>query len=244
MKGADLVGLRYRGPFDELEAQQVKGGYPFIDEKIAESAVDAHRVIDGGRDERGNAVVTIGEGTGIVHIAPGCGDVDHVLGVKLGLPMLAPLDEAACFLPKFGFLTGMNATKDDTRQAVVAELKKKNILIAQELYPHVYPHCWRTGEELVFRMVDEWYINMNWRDKIIKVAKDINWIPAFGKDREVEWLTNMRDWMISKKRFWGLALPIWVCDDCDKFEVIGGREELKSRAIEGWDEFDHAKSSY
>ena len=87
-------------------------------------------------------------------------------------------------------------------------------------------------------MVDEWYINMNWRDKIIKVAKDINWIPAFGKDREVEWLTNMRDWMISKKRFWGLALPIWVCDDCDKFEVIGGREELKSRAIEGWDEFE------
>ena len=238
MKGADLVGLRYRGPFDELEAQHVKGGYPFIDEKIAESAMDAHRVIDGGRDERGNAVVTIGEGTGIVHIAPGCGDVDHVLGVKLGLPMLAPLDEAACFLPKFGFLTGMNATKDDTRQAVVAELKKKNILIAQELYPHVYPHCWRTGEELVFRMVDEWYINMNWRDRIIKVAKDINWIPAFGKDREVEWLTNMRDWMISKKRFWGLALPIWVCDDCDKFEVIGGREELKSRAIEGWDEFE------
>lgn len=238
VKGADLVGLRYRGPFDELEAQHVKGGYPFIDEKIAESAVDAHRVIDGGRDERGNAVVTIGEGTGIVHIAPGCGDVDHVLGVKLGLPMLAPLDEAACFLPKFGFLTGMNATKDDTRQAVVAELKKKNILIAQELYPHVYPHCWRTGEELVFRMVDEWYINMNWRDRIIKVAKDINWIPAFGKDREVEWLTNMRDWMISKKRFWGLALPIWVCDDCDKFEVIGGREELKSRAIEGWDEFE------
>lgn len=238
VKGAQLVGLRYRGPFDELEAQSIKGGYPFTDEKIAMSAIDAHRVIDGGRDERGNATVTIGEGTGIVHIAPGCGDVDHVLGVKLGLPQLAPLDEAACFLPKFGFLTGMNATKDDTRQAVVAQLKQKNILIAQELYPHVYPHCWRTGEELVFRMVDEWYINMNWRDKIIDVAKQIEWIPAFGKDREIEWLTNMRDWMISKKRFWGLALPIWVCDDCKKFDVIGSRDELKSRAIDGWDEFE------
>lgn len=238
VKGADLVGLRYRGPFDDLEAQSIPGGYPFTDEKIAMSAIDAHKVIDGGRDDRGAATVTIGEGTGIVHIAPGCGDVDHVLGVKLGLPQLAPLDEAACFLPKFGFLTGMNATKDETRQAVVAELKKKNILIAQELYPHVYPHCWRTGEELVFRMVDEWYINMNWRDKIIAVAKDIEWIPAFGKDREVEWLTNMRDWMISKKRFWGLALPIWVCDECKKFDVIGGRDELKARAIEGWDEFE------
>lgn len=238
VKGVDLVGLRYRGPFDDLEAQSIPGGYPFTDDKISMSAIDAHKVIDGGRDDRGAATVTIGEGTGIVHIAPGCGDVDHVLGVKLGLPQLAPLDEAACFLPKFGFLTGMNATKDETRQAVVAELKKKNILIAQELYPHVYPHCWRTGEELVFRMVDEWYINMNWRDKIIDVAKDIEWIPAFGKDREVEWLTNMRDWMISKKRFWGLALPIWVCDKCQKFDVIGGRDELKARAIEGWEEFD------
>ena len=76
-----------------------------------------------------------------------------------------------------------------------------------EDYPHVYPHCWRSGDELVFRLVDEWYINMDWRDDIKKTVRDINWIPDWGEDREIEWLDNMGDWMISKKRFWGLALP-------------------------------------
>jgi len=238
VKGADLVGLRYRGPFDELEAAHVSGGYPFTDDRLHESAASSHRVIDGGRDSHGSPIVCIGEGTGIVHIAPGCGDVDHKLGMALGLPMLAPLDEAANFLPKYGFLTGMNATSDETRAAVIQSLKEKGLLVSSEQYPHVYPHCWRTGDELVFRMVDEWYIRMDWRDRIIKVAKDIRWIPEFGKDREIDWLTNMHDWMISKKRYWGLALPIWVCESCEKFDVIGGREELKARAIEGWDIFE------
>ncbi len=86
--------------------------------------------------------------------------------------------------------------------------------------------------------MDEWYINMDWRDEIKEIVKQIQWIPEWGQERELEWLTNMRDWMISKKRYWGLALPIWVCEDCKNFEVIGGREELKERAVEGWDVFD------
>lgn len=238
VKGAELVGLRYRGPYDHLEAQKMVGGYPYTDESLGESAVSAHRVIDGGRDSRGEATVVSGEGTGIVHIAPGCGDVDHGLGVKLGLPMIAPLDEAANFLEPFGFLAGKNATSPETRRMIIDDLKERSILLAEELYPHVYPHCWRTGDELVFRMVDEWFINMDWRERIIKIAKDIRWIPGFGEEREIEWLTKMRDWMISKKRFWGLALPIWVCEECQHFEVIGGREELQERASEGWEQFE------
>ncbi len=238
VKGADLVGLSYVGPFDELEGAQLPGGFPFTNAAVADSAVTAHRVIDGGRDSHGGAVVVAGEGTGIVHIAPGCGDVDHELGVKLGLPMVAPLDEAAAFLPPFGFLAGKNATAPETVELIVNYLKERGTLVATELYPHVYPHCWRSGEELVFRMVDEWYIKMDWRDEIIKVVDDIRWIPDYGRDREIEWLTNMRDWMISKKRFWGLALPIWVCEKCEHFEVIGSREELQERAVAGWDVFD------
>ena len=238
VKGAELVGLRYSGPFDELEAQNEPGGYPFVREGVTESAAAVHRVIDGGRDSIGNPIVVAGEGTGIVHIAPGCGDIDHELGERENLPMIAPLDGTAAFLAPFGFLAGKNAVAAETREEILADLSAKGVLVATEQYPHIYPHCWRTGDELVFRLVDEWYIRMDWRDEIIKVVDDVHWIPAWGRDREREWLTNMRDWMISKKRYWGLALPIWVCEECDSFEVIGGRDELKERAIDGWDAFD------
>ncbi|MCU0726412.1 MAG: class I tRNA ligase family protein, partial [Planctomycetes bacterium] len=238
VKGRDLVGLAYDGPFDELPAQGLPGGFPFPSRGVTASARDAHRVIDGGRDSRGEATVVLGEGTGIVHIAPGCGDVDHAIGTALGLPKLAPLDEAACFLEPFGFLAGRRATERETVEAILANLKEKGLLLATEQYPHVYPHCWRTGDELVFRLVEEWYIDMGWRDEIRKVVEDIRWIPEWGKERELEWLSGMRDWMISKKRFWGLALPIWVCGKCGSFEVMGGREELAARAVEGWETFD------
>src|SRR3989304_4665466 len=76
------------------------------------------------------------------------------------------------------------------------------------------------------------------RQQMIEIAKKINWIPKFGLDRELDWLKNMHDWLISKKRYWGLALPIWECINCPHFEVIGSREELKARAVEGWEKFE------
>jgi isoleucyl-tRNA synthetase len=134
-----------------------------------------------------------------------------------------------------GFLAGKHATAEQTVEAILGHLKQRGLLVATEQYPHVYPHCWRTGDPLVFRLVDEWYINMDWRDEIKRVVEDVRWIPAWGRDRELEWLTNMRDWMISKKRYWGLALPIWECSQCQAYQVIGGREELgqKARRTEG-----------
>jgi isoleucyl-tRNA synthetase len=238
LKGAEMVGWEYTGPFDELEAQAVAGGYPFTDPKVTLSGVQAHKVIDGGRDSHGSPVVTAGEGAGIVHTAPGCGDIDHTIGKQLGLPAIAPLDDEAKFIDKFGELTGKHALDEETVQWIFSSLKEKGLLVHTEMYPHVYPHCWRSGDPLVFRLVDEWFIDMGWRDEIKEVAKQINWIPGFGLERELEWLTNMRDWMISKKRYWGLALPIWVCDECEHFEVIGGKEELQERAVEGWEQFE------
>ncbi len=180
-----------------------------------------------------------GEGTGIVHTAPGCGDVDFVLGKNLGIVAIAPLAEDGRFVEGFGPFTGKEAIDRQTSELVFEELRKKNLLVAVEEYPHIYPHCWRTGVELVFRLVDEWFIKMDWRQEIMDVVKEIRWLPDSidGQTREIEWLANMRDWMISKKRFWGLALPIWVDDETDDFEVIGSLAELKERAVEGWDEF-------
>ena len=240
VKGSELVGLKYLGPFDELDVQKIPGGYPFTNKNLEKnniSAIDCHRVIDGGKDNRGNDIVVSGEGTGIVHIATGCGSIDNKIGKKLDLVEIAPLDEESKYLEGFGSLSGKLATDKNTTSEILQNLKDKDLLTYVEQYPHVYPHCWRSGDELVYRSVGEWYINMNWRDQIKELVHDINWIPEWGHEREMEWLDNMGDWMISKKRFWGLALPIWEFED-GSFYVVGSKEELKKLAIEGWNDFE------
>ncbi len=243
LKGSEMIGWEYTGPFDDLPAQRELGGVPF-DQRVKQlCGATCHKVVDGGRDSKGSPMVVAGEGTGIVHIAPGCGDVDHVLGQQLGIVGIAPLGEDGKFLDGFGPFTGREATDPATAELVFEHLRNKHLLVNVEQYPHIYPHCWRTGDELVFRLVDEWFINMDWRDEIKEVTEAIRWLPDSinGKERELEWLTSMRDWMISKKRFWGLALPIWVEEyevNGEKrldFEVMGSLAELKSRAVEGWE---------
>ena len=238
--GKDMVGWEYFGPFDELDAQSELGGYPFVNQKLKENGINAiscHKVIDGGKDNIGNDVVVAGEGTGIVHIATGCGSIDNKIGKKNNLVEIAPLDDESKYIESFGWLTGKVATDSKTTELILENLKEKDLLFYSEKYPHVYPHCWRSGDELVYRTVDEWYINMDWRENIKKHVHKINWIPDWGLDREIEWLTNMGDWMISKKRFWGLALPIWTFED-GSFYVVGSKQELKDLAVEGWEQFE------
>jgi isoleucyl-tRNA synthetase len=228
--GRDLLGLTYTGPFDDLPAQNTPGGvFAYGETGGGRTAAESHVVIPW--DE-----VSEAEGTGLVHIAPGCGAEDQELGKKYGLPFIAPLDESARFLDGFGLFSGLNAS--EAFEEVISELKVRGFLVSREKYPHVYPHCWRCKSELVFRPVDEWFIRMDWRDRIQRDVPGIRWIPAEGEARELDWLRNMSDWMISKKRFWGLALPIWVCGECNDFTVIGSREELQSKAVEGWGVFD------
>ncbi len=217
MPGQTLEGWTYEGPFDELEVQQEA------------AAPRAHRVILW--DEVGEV-----EGTGIVHIAPGCGAEDFALGREHGLPAIAPLSEEGFFLAGFGPLTDTHVSESAER--VFDSLREKGILYQVEDYTHRYPVCWRCSTELVFRLVDEWFISMDeLRHDMMEVTSKIRWIPSFGKERELDWLRNMHDWMISKKRYWGLALPIWECQACGHFVVIGDEAELEERAVAGWDAF-------
>jgi isoleucyl-tRNA synthetase len=256
VKGADMLGWEYDGPFDDLPAQQAEYGYPAEVARVvrtqkwapAVSAVQAHKVIDGGRNKGGKPNVTETEGTGIVHTAPGCGQIDFQWGKANGLPPVAPLDESGCFHSDFGPLSGMNAAESATADAVFEQLKTKNLVFAIERYVHRYAHCWRCKTEVLYRLVDEWFINMGpqnteegFRGQIMKVVDQVTFLPESlnGRARERDWLWNMTDWMISKKRYWGLALPIWVDEQDDtQFEVIGSYAELKERAVEGWQEFD------
>ncbi len=241
VSGADMIGWTYDGPFDDLPAGQHPAGYPAETAEVvlkqkwapARSAKEAHRVI--AWKDVGEA-----EGTGIVHIAPGCGKEDFGLGKDEGLPPVAPLDEYGVFLQGFGPLAGRSALDHATADLILDNLKQKGLLLEVERYPHKYPHCWRCKTELLFRLVDEWFINMEWRDEIKEVVRQITWLPEEinGQARELDWLTNMGDWMISKKRFWGLALPIWVDEVTGEFEVIGSRQELKERAVEDWEQFE------
>ncbi len=261
VKGADMVGWRYAGPFDDVTAQNTAFGYPDEVAQIVEqrgwaadtTAAAAHRVIAW-------ADVSESEGTGIVHIAPGCGREDFGLGKVNLLPAVAPLDESGTFLDGFGPLAGKVAYDPATADSVFEMLKTTDRLFTTERYVHRYPHCWRCKTELLYRLVDEWFIDMgpkgevedgwwvfpsdpqkgSFRGDIAKVVDKVEFLPKSlnGHAREVDWLGNMGDWMISKKRYWGLSLPIWVDEkEPTEFEVIGSREELQARAVDGWDEF-------
>ena len=239
--GRELEGWRYSGPMDELPA--VQAAFAAEDGKPAYE----HRVVLW--DEVGEE-----EGTGIVHIAPGCGAEDFALGKSLSLPMIAPLDENGVVIAGFGPYSGRDVR--DVAEPILESLKHKHRFYRLETITHRYPHCWRCGTGLVFRVVDEWYISMgpvydkpreqlttaevdaSLRYQIMEVIEGIKWIPGFGYERELDWLLNMHDWMISKKRYWGLALPIYDCESCGTVNVVGGREELAERAVQGWDKFE------
>ena len=239
--GKELIGFKYNAPFDDLEAVRAAK---------AESPGTFHTVV-ASKD-----LVNEEEGTGIVHIATGCGTEDFRLGKEKNLPVLAAIDESANYLEGFGDLSGKNA-KNDPRLILdhlllkdfISEGKneRSEFIFKIEPYTHRYPVCWRCKAELVWRVVDEWYIAMDderhrgaksYRQRLQEVIKDVSWIPSFGYERELDWLKNMEDWLISKKRYWGLALPIWECQKCGHFEVLGSKEELKEKAVEGFEEFE------
>jgi isoleucyl-tRNA synthetase len=244
--GRELVGWRYTGPFDELPAVQAAFAASGS-EGDAPNPVYEHRVVpwtEVGEDE----------GTGIVHIAPGAGAEDFQLGKALGLPVIGPIDEDGRYYDGFGWLSRKFAP--EVAEEVVDDLQQRGFFYHLEAYTHRYPHCWRCNTPLLFRLVDEWFISMgpvydqprdtlskeqvaaSLRYQIMEVVDQIRWIPGFGYERELDWLMNMHDWMISKKRYWGLALPIYDCEACGTFDVVGGRIELRERAVAGWDEFE------
>ncbi len=240
VKGKELAGLKYQGPFDDL---------PRVKDVAGKNSQNFHTVV---MTDPLLLQVTTTEGTGLVHTAVSAGEEDFKLGKKLGLPMIPVIADNADYLPDLGSLSGKNAKKNP--RVVLDFLDNEKWSLRIENYKHRYPACWRCKTELAWKVADEWYIamdrpsrkasggkvnNKTLREQMIEVAKKIKWLPAFGLDRELDWLKNMHDWLISKKnRYWGLALPIYECNKCGNFELIGRKEELKKRAISGWDKFE------
>ena len=206
-KGKDIEGLEFETCFPDLEAQKdVK--HPIVCWDLVDDV----------------------EGSGIVHIAPGCGAEDFELGETLGLAKLVPIDESGIIYDDFGFLAGKKAR--EVSQEVFDELKKRDKLFLVHKYKHSYPYCWRCKEDILFRLVKEWAIDVDVvRDDLIRNAKTVKYNPEHQGKRMQDWLQNMGDWNISRRRFYGLPLPFYHCE-CGHLEVIGSKEELREKAVE------------
>jgi isoleucyl-tRNA synthetase len=212
-RGSDLVGLEYDGPFDDLPAQ----------------AGVVHRVIPW--DD-----VSLEEGTGIVHIAPGCGAEDFELSRVHDLHVLMPIDEAGRMLPLYGDFHGLSTT--EAAEPVTGSLRERGLLAEEGTIVHRYPICWRCKTPLVFRVVDDWFIEADEiRQPMLDANATVEWTPPHYKKRMDDWLRNMGDWNISRKRYFGLPLPFYPCE-CGNVNVIGSRRELVERAVSGIDQLE------
>jgi len=214
--GAELAGWVYEGPFDTLPSAE---------------GIE-HRVITW--DE-----VSMEDGTGIVHIAPGCGAEDFELSRVHDLPVLMPVDEAGRFYPTFGWLHGLST--GESADQIVADLAERGRLIDAGTIEHRFPFCWRCHTPLIFRISDDWFIAADdLRPRLLAANATVDWTPEYFGKRMDDWLRNLGDWNISRRRYYGLPLPFYRCD-CGHLTVIGSRAELEERAVSGLEQLEELR---
>ena len=149
----------------------------------------------------------------------------------LGLPVLTPVDEAGRFYDDYGWLHGLSTT--EAADQIVGELGERGFLVEAGLYEHRYPHCWRCDTPLIWRISDDWFISRRGlRPQLLEANANVEWVPAYMGKRMDDWLRNMGDWNISRRRYYGLPLPFYPCS-CGHLNVIGSKEELRSARTGG-----------
>ncbi len=211
VKGKELEGLQYEHPFAEK--------VPALKELL--KLRWAHRVV------LSDKYVTVQDGTGLVHCAPGCGPEDFEVGQKHGLPAYNELDEHGYFSNKMGEFAGWRARTDDEK--FIAEFEKLGVLVHKLKYEHEYANCWRCHTDVVYKATKQWFLNRTkLKELMLKENQKVYWTPDWAGQKWFEsWLENIEDWNISRQRFWGIPLPIWICDSCKAELVVESSAELK-----------------
>lgn len=206
-EGRNLEGLKYKSPLEE-------------EIPIQREFKNAHIVV------LSEEYVRLTEGTGLVHTAPGHGEEDFEVGLKYQLPIFSPVDQSGRFTSEAGKYVGLYVKEAD--KIIIEDLRKKGLLLYGESIVHRYPHCWRCKTPLLLRATKQWVIRMSrLRELLLKENEKVRWIPEWaGKSRFGNWLMEISDWVISRQRYWGVPLPIWICENCGSYRVIGSKKEL------------------
>lgn len=204
VKGKELNGLEYEHPLKDILPLQKK-----VNGKVVTS----------------EQFVSLDTGTGLVHSAPGHGVEDYKVGREHKLDVLSPVNLSGHFTEGAGRWKGRFVKDCDSE--IVKELEKRKALIATESITHDYPHCWRCESPLLFVSVPQWFFRISKiREKLIKENKQVRWYPEWAGKRFENWLESLDDWPISRQRYWGIPLPIWVCEKCGEIKVVGSSDEL------------------
>ena len=230
---AGLKFIRVLGNFQGKELLGLKAEHPFYEKEVP--IISAEHV-------------TTENGTGLVHIAPGHGQDDYIAGLKNDLEVFNPVNDKGVFVESLELFGGMHVRKANV--PIIEELTKNNKLFHHEKYSHSYPHCWRFKTPLIFRATPQWFISMDQnklRDNILGTLEDVSWIPSWGNERIKNMIKNRPDWCISRQRFWGVPIPLFIHKETNqlhhKTSIIleKAAEIIEKNNIEAWFEYDKSQ---